>query len=230
MGCRLLREGNEGESSVNAVDNPFSNTSQIVEGGRSLPIGDLLASALTDGLRVSQHIGPEEFVFCKPDGCPLHPDVVRKDVLYPVLDRLGIARTTRGSGFHAFRHAVASLINERTGDIKLAQKLLGHTNPTMTANVYTHTYLIGARIARLAGLQRDALRARELLQALLGFGFACCRGLCHVAYFEADRGWRKTVDFRQLAKRTRPTNNERPNTMSVAGSKEGSTNNESSSF
>jgi hypothetical protein len=39
------------------------------------------------------------------------------------------------------------------------------------------------------------------------------------AYFEADRGWRKTVDFRQLAMRTRPTNNERPDTMSVARSK-----------
>jgi integrase len=76
---------------------------------------------------------------------------------YPVLDRLGIARTTRGSGFHAFRHAVASLINERTGDIKLAQKLLGHTNPTMTANVYTHTYADSERRASL-----------ELERAILG--------------------------------------------------------------
>jgi hypothetical protein len=33
MGRRLLREANEGESSVKAVDIPFSNTSQIVEGG-----------------------------------------------------------------------------------------------------------------------------------------------------------------------------------------------------
>jgi hypothetical protein len=33
MSHRLLREGNEGESSVNAVDIPFSNASQIVEGG-----------------------------------------------------------------------------------------------------------------------------------------------------------------------------------------------------
>jgi integrase len=56
------------------------------------------------------------------------------------LDRLGIDRLTRVSGFHAFRHAVASVINDRTGDIKLAQKLLGHTNVSMAANVYTHTY------------------------------------------------------------------------------------------
>src|SRR5262249_39783258 len=116
---------------------------------RSIPIGELLASAPTDRLCVSKHIGPEDFVFCKSNGCPLHPDVVRKDVLYPVLDRLGIARTTRGSGFHAFRHAAASLINDRTGDIKLAQKLLGHTNPPMTATVYTHTYSDSERRASL---------------------------------------------------------------------------------
>jgi integrase len=116
---------------------------------RGIPIGDTLASALSDHMRVSQCIGPEDFIFCKPDGRPLHPDVVRKDVLYPVLDRLGIARTTRGSGFHAFRHAAASLINDRTGDIKLAQKLLGHTNPTMTATVYTHTYTDSERRASL---------------------------------------------------------------------------------
>jgi hypothetical protein len=33
MSHRLLRDGNEGESSVNTVAVPFSNTAQIVEGG-----------------------------------------------------------------------------------------------------------------------------------------------------------------------------------------------------
>jgi hypothetical protein len=70
----------------------------------------------------------------------LHPDVIRRDVLYPALDRLAIPRAKRATGFHAFRHAATSLINARTGDMKLAQKLLGHTNLAMTANVYTHTY------------------------------------------------------------------------------------------
>ena len=36
----------------------------------------------------SQYIGPEDSVFCKPDGSSYHPDVLRKDVLYPALDRL----------------------------------------------------------------------------------------------------------------------------------------------
>lgn len=80
-----------------------------------------------------------DFVFCKKDGSPLHPDVLRKDVLYPVLDRLRIARPLGTSGFHAFRHSVGSLINAETGNLKLAQKLLGHSNINMTADVYTHT-------------------------------------------------------------------------------------------
>jgi hypothetical protein len=35
---------------------------------------------------------PNEFVFCKKDGFPFDPNVLRKDVLYPILDRLGIPR------------------------------------------------------------------------------------------------------------------------------------------
>jgi len=69
----------------------------------------------------------------------LHPDILRKDVLYPVLDRLRIARPLGTSGFHAFRHSVGSLINAETGNLKLAQKLLGHSNINMTADVYIHT-------------------------------------------------------------------------------------------
>jgi len=107
---------------------------------RTICYGEALAAALTERMQVSTHIGLEDFIFSKSNGESLHPDIVRRDVLYPVLDRLGIDRGHRSSGFHAFRHAAASLINARTGDLKLAQKLLGHSTLSMTANVYTHTY------------------------------------------------------------------------------------------
>ena len=77
--------------------------------------------------------------FCSKNGSPLNPDMLRKDVLYPILDRLGIPRTSGASGFHTFRHSAARILNERTGNLKLAQKLLGHSTLNMTANVYTHT-------------------------------------------------------------------------------------------
>jgi hypothetical protein len=53
--------------------------------------------------------GPDDFVFCKKDGSPLDPDVLRKDALYPILDRLGIPRKKGASGFHTFRHSASAL-------------------------------------------------------------------------------------------------------------------------
>jgi len=69
----------------------------------------------------------------------LNPDVLRKDVLYPTLDRLNIPRIKGASGFHAFRHSAASLINAETGNLKLTQRFLGHADVNTTANIYTHT-------------------------------------------------------------------------------------------
>ena len=117
---------------------------------RTIYFGDVLASALTDHYERTGHRGPEGFVFCRKDGSPLNPDVLRKDVLYPILDRLGISRRSGASGFHTFRHSAASILNERTGNLKLAQKLLGHSTVNLTANVYTHTSVEAEREAALA--------------------------------------------------------------------------------
>jgi integrase len=117
---------------------------------RTIYFGDVLAGALTEHLQSASHGKPEDFVFCKKDGSPLHPDVLRKDVLYPVLDRLGISRSSGASGFHTFRHSAASILNHQTGNLKLAQKLLGHSTINMTADVYTHTSVEAERDAALA--------------------------------------------------------------------------------
>src|SRR6201993_1074136 len=81
----------------------------------------------------SLHRGPDDFVFCKKDGSALDPDVLRKDALYPILDRLGIPRKKGASGFHTFRHSAASIVNEQTENLKLAQRFLGHSTIEMTA-------------------------------------------------------------------------------------------------
>jgi integrase len=60
-------------------------------------------------------------------------------VLYPVLDRLQLPRPARSSGFHRFRHSAGSFVNAQTGNLKLAQKLLGHSRYETTANIYTHS-------------------------------------------------------------------------------------------
>jgi len=95
----------------------------------------LIALAPTLAALMRRHLmentaGPEAFVFSKADGSTLNPDVLRKDVLYPILDRLGIARGTRVSGFHCFRHSAGSFVNSQTGNLKLAQKLLPSSKTT----------------------------------------------------------------------------------------------------
>ena len=117
---------------------------------RVIYFGPSLLSALSSQKQNSNHKGPDDFVFCKEDGSPLHPDVLRRDVLYPTLDRLGIARERRAAGFHTFRHSAATIVNQKTGNLKLVQKLLGHSNLSTTADVYTHTSADADRSAALA--------------------------------------------------------------------------------
>jgi len=115
-------------------------------------LSDTLKDALQKHLFTSAHRGPHDFVFCRPDGGPFSPDVLRRDVLYPTLDRAGIPRSSRSAGFHTFRHSAASFINAETGNLKLSQKFLGHANAELTANVYTHVD---------DEAQREAARALE---------------------------------------------------------------------
>lgn len=117
---------------------------------RTLHAGPTLMSVLHDHWTDSGHRAPTDLVFCKADGKAHNPDVLRKDVLYPTLDRLQIPRPARGSGFHCFRHSAGSFVNAETGNLKLAQKLLGHSRYETTANIYTHSSSDQERQAALA--------------------------------------------------------------------------------
>jgi integrase len=105
----------------------------------TIPLGYVLADSFAAHLKNSMFTDPEDFVFCSKEGKSLNPDVLRKDVLYPALDRLNISRPKGASGFHCFRHSAASLINAGTGNLKLTQRFLGHANISTTADIYTHT-------------------------------------------------------------------------------------------
>jgi integrase len=79
-------------------------------------IPEVLFVALQKHREQSLFAGPNDFVFCNRKGKAADPDEIRLSVLYPALDRAGIERLPRASGFHAFRHAGSSIINEVTGD------------------------------------------------------------------------------------------------------------------
>jgi site-specific recombinase XerD len=115
-----------------------------------MAFGGALATALADHKGRTLHNGPGSFVFCKRDGSALQPDVLRWDVLYPTLDRLQIPRPTRAGGFHAFRHSAGSYINSETGNLKLAQRLPGHSTLSTPGDIYTHTTPEAERKAALA--------------------------------------------------------------------------------
>src|SRR5258708_39977584 len=82
---------------------------------RDIPLGSALNETLRNHRESSLHRGPDDFVFCKKDGLALDPDVLRKDALYPILDRLGIPRNKGASRCQPFRHSAASIVNEQTG-------------------------------------------------------------------------------------------------------------------
>lgn len=134
---------------------------------RVIYFGPSLLSAFTAQKENSGHKNPENFVFCKEDGSPLNPDVLRRDVLYPALDRLGIERSSRAAGFHTFRHSAATIVNQKTGNLKLVQKLLGHSNLSTTADVYTHT---SADANRSAALALEEAIFGDLFQVVPSFG------------------------------------------------------------
>jgi integrase len=115
------------------------NDPKTEDSSRTIRMGSVLTRVLELHRENSRFKAPNDFVFGKPDGSHLHPDVMRKDVLYPILDRLQIPREKRRSGFHAFRHSAGSVINQETGNLKLAQALLGHSDFNTTANIYVHT-------------------------------------------------------------------------------------------
>ncbi len=124
---------------------------KTVSSVRTIPLGPALTSALVSHREGSLFTRPEDFALCKQDGTSFNPDVLRKDVLYPTLDRLNIPRPSGASGFHAFGHSAASLVNGETGNLKLTQRFLGHSN--VSTSRYSHAYIgsDGARSCRSIG-------------------------------------------------------------------------------
>ena len=90
--------------------------------------------------------GEYEHVLCAAGGYgstdPLELLVRRaRRVLRRVLDRAGIARIDalgRVVDIHALRHTAATSMARRGVPLVVAQRVLGHASPEMTAKVYTH--------------------------------------------------------------------------------------------
>jgi integrase len=73
-------------------------------------------------------------VFATRNGTPWDANLLVKRKLYPLLDSLRIAR----GGLHAFRHTNSTLMDHLGVPLRLRQERLGHSDSSLTLDVYTH--------------------------------------------------------------------------------------------
>lgn len=90
------------------------------------------------------HPNDGRFLFAYPSGHPWVPDLVLKEHFHPLLRQLGIA-VPPGTGFHAFRHANATMMDSLGAPDKVRQTRLGHSSIDVTKNIYTHVTSQDAR-------------------------------------------------------------------------------------
>jgi integrase len=114
---------------------------------RTLHLPASLVDVLLSHRARSEFTNSSDFVFCKRDGSPLDPNYLRKKVLYPAMKQAGIVPQARTHGFHMFRHSAGSIVHAKTGDLKLAQELLGHARISTTSDIYIH---LPEKVAELA--------------------------------------------------------------------------------
>ncbi len=94
----------------------------------------------------------EQRVVCGPQGGVMWPQTFWRRQWQPLLEKLEI----RHRGFHQCRHTYATLQLRAGQPVHIVSKILGHTKPAMTLNVYSHL------------LEGDGQSAAESIQKLLG--------------------------------------------------------------
>ena len=73
-------------------------------------------------------------VFPNEEGNPIEPTQLTRIHFYPALDAAGINKIR----FHDLRHSFASLLINQGENLKYIQSQMGHANPSVTLNIYSH--------------------------------------------------------------------------------------------
>lgn len=109
-------------------------TTKSTASNRALPIPQPLAEILK-AYREQWPPNLAGHLFAEVDGRPVNPEAWRRWRFKPMLKRLGI---TKPAGFHAFRHAQASMLVSTGANPKVAQAQLGHSDIRVTLGLYAH--------------------------------------------------------------------------------------------
>lgn len=90
----------------------------------------------------------DDFLFpsiSKNGSQPVHPDMILKRHIRPVLERLGVKKKI---GWHSFRHGLSNQLRENGVEIKTAQELLRHANSRITLDIYQRSVTEERRAAQ----------------------------------------------------------------------------------
>jgi len=119
---------------------------------RTVPIPEDLARDLSVLRMVEPSPDPEGVVFLNPAGGRVDKDWFNRR-LKALCRKAGVPEVSA----HALRHTAATIGVSRTKDLKAAQGILGHADPSTTARIYTH--VVRDDVARFG---------REVWRALTG--------------------------------------------------------------
>jgi integrase len=84
--------------------------------------------------RVNKLNRSSEWVFTSENGTPVNPGNALRRYVQPIARKLG----TKLSGFHDFRHTLATDLINSGVSAKAVSQILGHANVGITLNTYTH--------------------------------------------------------------------------------------------
>jgi site-specific recombinase XerD len=98
-------------------------------------------------------------LFANAKGQPITSCYVRRDILHPIRERLGIPR----GAFHAFRHGLGTALMQAGANARVVQQQLGH------ADLRMHTGKCAERVQD--GLATQATTPQIIHQQLRHFAF-----------------------------------------------------------
>ena len=99
---------------------------------RDLPLPPVLVDML-EGYRLRWKPNAFGLLFANAKGQPITSCYVRRDIMHPIRERLGIAR----GGFHAFRHGLGTALMQQGASARVVQQQLGHADLRMLQR-YAH--------------------------------------------------------------------------------------------
>ena len=109
---------------------------KTVASRKPVPIHPIVAAELKMWRAESRYRSSGDYLFpsVRKNGTqPLAPDTILKKHIRPVLAAMGVKKRI---GWHSFRHGLGTMLRQVKVDLKVAQEMLRHANPSVTMGLY----------------------------------------------------------------------------------------------